>query len=225
LNSITEIEQISSCFYSHNEIGRLIVFEGIPGAGKTAAINEICRGGSYPLISQLDHLKSFFSTNKIYRKNTVNYWYLDMELNRQDLIHQFLKLGKHVFQDRNIISTLAFVYAGSNKEGKILDFFNFIELIRQVAKGRLVRPNLIIVLDVSLDVSISRRKHFIQNSKYNIWFDQEFLFHFQFFYNNYLKLFFPNNCITINTTHLNLKHAILRIKKILNSKGYLKRFG
>lgn len=79
-----------------------------------------------------------------------------------------------------MLSTLAFVYAStfdSLEPGRVL------RLLRRLAEGQgIIRPDLLVIMSVDVDVGLQRRATFRHSEQYRVWFDAEFLTRYQEFY-------------------------------------------
>ena len=169
----------SRAFEPHQEVGRLVVVEGDPGAGKTSAIASACRSTDVFGVPQLDHVAGTLQLVP-FDPSYPEDWYVAAERARQAQIQQLLRLGHRVLQDRGVLSTLAFVYAttfGSHESGRVR------RLLRRLTEGQgLIRPDLLVILSVDVRVGLQRRAMFRDSEQYRVWFDPEFLARYQEFY-------------------------------------------
>jgi thymidylate kinase len=166
-------------FASHREAGRLVVVEGDPGAGKTSAIAAAACDTNAYIVPQLDHATDDADS----RDGGPGYpedWYLDMERARQSGIRDLLRSGRLILQDRNVLSTLAFAFASTGPRG---DRSRLCHLLGRLAEGqRCVRPDVVVIMHVDVEVGLARRRSVLCNEKYRAWFNRDFLTRFQEFY-------------------------------------------
>lgn len=169
----------SRAFEPHQEVGRLVVVEGDPGAGKTSAIASASRSTDVFVVPQLDHVTSPLRVVP-YDPSYPEDWYVAAERARQAEIRRLLGLGYRVLQDRGVLSTLAFVYAStfrSHEPRRVR------RLLRCLAEGQaLIRPDALVIMNVDVEVGLQRRAVFRDSEHYRVWFDPEFLTRYQAFY-------------------------------------------
>ncbi len=105
----------------------------------------------------------------------VQAWYLAAEVNRQSEIRAGLKRSLYVFQDRNILGTLAFSYASSKLFRSRHLFTKVATRLLNEADGILVRPDILIALCVDPAVGLERRRRLSGEPLDPIWADMTFL--------------------------------------------------
>jgi thymidylate kinase len=192
-------------FEPHQEVGRLVVVEGDPGAGKTAAIASASRNTNMVVVPQLDHVTDALSPFP-FDSNHPEDWYVEAERARQAEIRRFLKLGHRVLQDRCVLSTLAFAYASTLDPNELA---RVLRLLQRLARGqKAIRPDVLVIMNVDVEVSLQRRRTFRQSERYQVWFDQDFLTRFQAFYRVLAPRFLRCPTAVINTSSLSRKGVV-----------------
>ncbi len=199
------------CFVRHREEGRLIVFEGSPCAGKTTALRSITsrRGGI--VIPELDHTVDAH----LLVPAQIQAWYLATEINRQFEIRVGLKRSLHVFQDRNVLGTLAFSYARSKLFRSSHPFAKVVKRLLNEADGLLVRPDILIALYVDPAVGLERRRTLSGEPLDPIWADMTFLEHHAEFYHSVVPTFPADTVAVIDTTDLKPEDAALAVEQVI----------
>ena len=153
---INKLGEVSKCFVPHGEHGRLIVFEGIPGAGKTSVLEGFISRIDVLLVPELNHLDLAIDSSITSEESDVDDWYLQSELDRQSYVKGKIADRQVVIQDRNLLSLLSYFYSRSMVRGEPYQFLSYIDRLLEVAKQRLLRPDLVIFFHVNWQVSLRR---------------------------------------------------------------------
>jgi thymidylate kinase len=211
-----DLEKLRTCFTAHEEPGRLVVFEGIPGAGKTTVSKLLASRNNLLLLPELDHVTALNTQGEVLKDDLVEGWYVKTELARQLAIREQLEAGKYVFQDRSILSTLAFAYARSMVDNDYLRFERVTERLTKAVGNKLLLPDAVVLLFVDQRISLERRRRFSRQRQFALWFDTEFLSHYEAFYQRYAHQVMPTRIDRVDTSHLSprnlaglLTHALL----------------
>lgn len=177
LNVMT-LSDVRDAFSFHDEPGTLVVVEGVPGAGKTSAIAAVASGLGAATLPEIDHV-THQPPACPHDQDTLAEWYVDAELRRQQQLREVLRSNRIVIQDRCVLSTVAFAFARSaagSREARR-------RLLQRLTDGpKFVMPDAIIILDVDVATSLSRRRSYVDDKRYRIWFDPIFLARFRRFY-------------------------------------------
>jgi thymidylate kinase len=177
-----------------------IVLEGLPGAGKSSNIRRLIN--ELPALAIPGESRLFLRTLGNYKLIDKYYW-LNEEIKTR-LAKSFQ--APIVLFDRCYVSALAYAYALTSVRGHHRGFEECYEeqlswYRRSMVEGRLVRPDLIIVLDVNPHISVSRKPN--AHDFDDVWADIECLKAMR----NYYKLFFeilePNQKVAWVDTHRN----------------------
>lgn len=173
---------------------RLIVLEGMPGAGKTTLANHID-----PLTCCV--VEQLVLKDAADEQLETSIQYIDAELARtQKAI--FTSNVQTILLDRNVIGTLAFRYAKSamqNKESEYIKLLNYYKMVSKQA----IKPDLLIIMDVSIEQSLARRLDHSQNPIFKTWFDRNFLIMLRNFYRDHIpEICIGKNNLYIDTTDL-----------------------
>lgn len=195
---------LANCFVPHGGLGRLIVLEGVPGAGKTSASRYLEKRFGMVAVSQLDHT--------VRRKNTpqedAHLWYIQAELARQPMIRSALNGSLDVIQDRNLLSALAFAYAWSKQDGNRRLIRRVLGALLHETSGRLVRPDVLVLLSVRPTEGLARRRAMAGEPEAETWRDDRFLTYHAEFYRVYRRAFPARSVVTIDSTGLGLDQTL-----------------
>jgi thymidylate kinase len=190
------LNHVSASFVPHRFAGRLLIVEGLPGAGKTSAIARICHLTDSIVLPELDHVvEAPDRDNCEWAK--LQRWYVERERARQAALNSLLRQGRSVIQDRCVLSTLAFAYAES-KECSV-------ERTKQTAAllagaPRFTLPDTLLLMYVDIEVSLQRRESFRGSTTYKPWFDRQFLQRLDEYYRVVVPRLLPCPTIEIDTT-------------------------
>ena len=189
--------------------GRLLIIEGVPGAGKTTTIEGICKvRKSIHVSSELDHKRGCGSHGL-----SVIDWYLKEEKERQSTIKNCLHSGIDVIQDRSVISTLAYAYALSMSGNDTTPFNYCKDRLRRLFGGSLSTPRAVVILMTTIPISLFRRRSYI-NPEYAEWFNQRFLSHYWRFYRLWVPAVFPGSHV-VDTSVLTPNQVISVVMRSL----------
>jgi thymidylate kinase len=195
----------SRVFKPHQEVGRLVVVEGDPGAGKSAAIASVSRNTNIVVVPQLDHVTDALRPFP-FDSNYPEDWYVEAERARQSEIRRLLELGHLVLQDRCVLSTIAFVYASTFRHHRPA---RVRRLLQRLDTGqKVIRPDVLVIMHVDVEVGLRRRRTFRESEQYRIWFDQDFLTRYQAFYRVLAPRVLRCRTAVIDTTSLSCKAVV-----------------
>lgn len=189
---------IGSCFIPHKGHGYLTVLEGAPRTGKTTALNHVSGMLGAVMIPQLDHTMERIPVPH----DEVQQWYVLAELARQRFIRTTLNRSSDVIQDRNIISTLAFSYASARRFGTNHHFATVLNMILHNARGKLIRPNVLVVMTVNPSIGRLRRPKSKSDPIDRVWVDDLFLRYHAAFYDELIYSSLADQVIKIDTTYM-----------------------
>lgn len=167
-----ELPELRELFRGHDGNGRLILFEGMPGAGKTSVARALATSRGARLLEELDHVAAGPWSGG-------GEWYLEAEAERQEAIRGELARGREVFQDRGILSTIAFARALESRNDAKSEASVGEERLLWGEVQSFVRPDCVVVFDVDCDVSITRRAAARDDARYGIWYERSFLLAYQ----------------------------------------------
>ena len=200
----------------HN--GTLVVFEGMPGAGKTSVLSSLSTFEKDIFISQeLDHVQQSIDPTTLIGRNDKVKWYIDSELARQLSIRSILKLGGVAIQDRSVLSLLSYSYARSSTNSEVYRIIELIERLIIDAKIGIIQPDLLLIFSVSQSAGRSRRALHENDNRYSEWFDPSFLSKYQEFYELFLYLELPFPVKKIDTTDLSLVQVTEKVCQYLGT--------
>lgn len=188
-----------------------VLIEGMPGAGKTSVIsfmkskrnefhvqdetyfNEVTLTENY-IETEIKYLEEAASKSKTISVNQIN------------------------LSDRGFISVLAYCYAlervDCSKSRLYETLYN--RCRNMIMEGKLILPDILIVLMIDTQISKRRRDNYKYNEEYKIWFRDDFLNAFSEFYNDRKFLSLYNGpVLTLDTTNKSIAQvAEFLIKKI-----------
>lgn len=205
-------DRLANCFVPNEAGGRFIVFEGVPGAGKTTAIRRIAPLSGAAIVPQLDHTLE----RTLLKVSEVQKWYLLAETERQDHLRRILTSSTDVLQDRNILSTLAFSYAWACRYSEFGHFAEVLRMVVRNAAGRLVRPDVLIVLTVDPVLGLMRRRMLGGEPVAEVWRDERFLRHHANFYDEFAGAFPAGVVASLDTSGMSLDGAIAAVSAVLD---------
>lgn len=192
---------------------KIIVFEGMPGAGKTMTIRMLkaILGKQAVVIPQIV-LPSSHNTNSLVTSKK----YLDMEINKANKIRKLSGKYKYLLVDRAFLTTLAHAYARSQQNSnqglyqELLKYFWDLD-----TKEHFPKPTLFFLFFVSIEKSISRRAKYAKIKAFKQWFDPVFLKQMEIFYSKHSSNFGMPNPIAINTTLIKPKEVVSIIHRYI----------
>jgi len=192
---------------------KIIVFEGMPGAGKTMIIKmlKVILGKQAIVMPQIA-LPSSHSNNSLMTSKK----YLDMEINKADKIRKLSGKYKYFLVDRVFLTTLAYAYARSRQSSNLGSYRELLKYFLDLdAKRHFLRPTLFFLFFVSIEKSIDRRAKYAKNKAFKWWFDSIFLKQMEIFYNKHSSNFGMPNPIIIDTTLLKPKEIISIVRQYI----------
>lgn len=172
-----------------------MVFEGTPGAGKTSSIAHLHAHLQVEVLSQLDHTEACESVPE----ERVQAWYVQEEMARQPRLTAALEEGKMVLQDRSALSILAFAFAAA-RTGKSGAFRHSAMLMLRQSLGRLIEPDLLIVMTSEPERGFARRVQMAGEPRSSVWRDMKFLLRHRDFYFWGVDHFPAKRIVTIDTS-------------------------
>lgn len=214
-----ELEKLRACFTAHEEPGRLVVLEGTPGSGKTTALALLASRNELLLLPELDHVTMLGASREVIESSLLERWYIKTELNRQLAIREELKSGKFIYQDRSVLGTIAFAYASSMMNNDHLGFIRFTELLLNEALNKLLLPDAMVILLVNQQISLQRRRKFRYRKQYSLWFNTEFLSHYETFYRSHVHHVVPIHLDVLDTSHDSPNMIAGFLKQTLTERG------
>lgn len=190
------LDQVSASFVPHHFRGRLLIVEGVPGAGKTSTIARVCQMTDSIVLPELDHVVDAPERNKGEWAERQG-WYVERERARQAALRSLLGQGRSVIQDRCVLSTLAFAYA-ETREGSVERTTQTAALL--AGTPSFILPDALLLMYVDIDVSLRRRQSFRRSTPYRQWFNKKFLQRLDKFYRVVAPRLLPCPTIEIDTT-------------------------
>lgn len=169
-----------------NKEKKLIVFEGISGAGKSTIINLLMRrlenvdGINVKMSSLMDDVQK---TNSVDFKNSK--YYLLLEELKTILFEDSTK--ELIVFERYYISALAHAYALNKIDNNPTIYNELFKWYTNNIGNRLTMPDIYIVFDLPLDVSLARIQKRNQKVTDEIWIDKDYLLFCEEYKNNFLK--------------------------------------
>jgi len=102
-------------------------------------------------------------------------------------------------------------------EHKEREYLKLVEYFTTKTKLSDIRPDLLVLMDVSIEESLNRRKDFSKNPLYKTWFDREFLLMLQEFYRNWIPdICMAHNNLCIDTTNLSVDEVASNVQLFIN---------
>jgi len=185
----------------------VFAIEGMPGAGKTTFVNNL-KDNKVKTIKEL-YVKI---PKNIKNKFEIQKRYLVSEKEKYTKAGKLFKEFEKIILDRSFISTLAYCYADCKTRKNMKDYEKLLELLKKI-KHEILWPTRIIILDCSIDESITRRKEFKYNPEYKNWFNKTFLENLKDFYYKELPEIIKIKTILIDTTNKTIPEVDELIKK------------
>lgn len=192
---------------------KLIVFEGIPGAGKTSIANLLRKEqktNSWVFLPEI-HL------DDAHDDLNASFLYIREEIKRGKEIKKFLASDSNVLiMDRNYFSTMAYCFARSRLTGKLSEYRKLETFLKGfLNSGEIYKPTQTIFLDVSIEESIKRRRRFISDPRYKNWFNPIFLVAMQEYYAR-LSNKLNDSCFVVTTSGRTFSHVYREVNSIMN---------
>lgn len=187
-------------FAEQNESSSMkIVIEGMPGAGKTSAIFHLANEleGRCIIIPEVNpEPTDVWKTASIKDQGTV---FHQIWVSRMEILRSFSGKNHCFLLDRNYISNLAFTYAMDKFKGTNLYPIHKQAILNDMNLSSDI--SLLIILDVSPELSIKRRSSLKQSLPWP-WMEIDFLEGFREFYIKELPLLFQKEITHIATDSL-----------------------
>lgn len=192
---------------------KVIVFEGMPGAGKTRTIKILKKTlGKQSIVIPQVILPSSCKDDDL----TTSKKYLDAEIKKIEKIKKLENRYEYILIDRTFLTTLAYAYAHSRQNNNTNLFRKVLRYFRTVdARKHFLRPNYFFLFFVDIDESIYRRKKYAKIKKFRQWFSPTFLNQMNFFYIKYASSFDMSKPIVIDTTFAKPKEVFVEVYKHL----------
>jgi len=137
--------------------GRLIVFDGIDGSGKTTQAKFFCKKFKTLYLKEPGGNKNLDLIKKIILKEisplAEMFLFLANRVETFLKIKKLLKLGKSIILDRSFPSTLAYQLESKNLK-KIISIDEYLK-IDLLARNK-IKPEVVIIFDLPVKVALSR---------------------------------------------------------------------
>ena len=196
------------------QTSKLIVFEGMPGAGKTTLVNRLTERNNLPGCFAIEQLTL---RQDLVENLETSIEYIDAELERIKRAQQEAPRRSTLLFDRSALTTLAFRYAKSTMAGENNEYQELLKYLTAKIADLDIRPNLLILFDVSIEESMNRRRDFSENPLNKTWFNKEFLSVLQGFYRNLIpEICIAHNNVCIDTTRLSIDQVAENAELIIN---------
>jgi thymidylate kinase len=138
--------------------GIIIVFEGLPGCGKSSIAKEVEKNISniviMPELSEIAALKGFEVADRA--SIGTETWFLTQYYTRGTEAKRLKEEGKTIIMDRNYASSLAFGFANFVASNNPSLFMHFPSYIVNKAAGTLVKPDAYIFFKIPVSESVKR---------------------------------------------------------------------
>jgi thymidylate kinase len=139
--------------------GMIVVFEGLPGCGKSSVAREVAKKIQncviMPEVSELAASKGFEVADRA--SIGTETWFLTQYYTRGTEAKRLRDEGKTVIQDRNYASSLAFGFANFVASNNPSIFMHFPSYIVNKAVGTLVKPDAYIFFKIPVSESVKRQ--------------------------------------------------------------------
>lgn len=139
--------------------GMIVVFEGLPGCGKSSIARKVVKKLEncviMPEVSELAASKGFEVADRA--SIGTETWFLTQYYTRGTEARRLREEGKIVIQDRNYASSLAFGFANFVASNNPSIFMHFPSYIVNKAVGTLVKPDAYIFFKISVSESVKRQ--------------------------------------------------------------------
>ncbi len=139
--------------------GMIIVFEGLPGCGKSTVAREVASRVQncviMPEVSELAASRGFEVADRT--SIGTESWFLTQYYTRDAEAMKLRDEGKTVIEDRNYASSLAFGFANFVASSNPSFFMHFPSYVVNKAMGTLVRPDAYIFFKIPVSESVKRQ--------------------------------------------------------------------
>jgi len=139
--------------------GMIVVFEGLPGCGKSSIAREVAKKIQncvvMPEVSELAAAKGFEVADRA--SIGTETWFLTQYYTRGTEAKRLRAEGKTVIEDRNYASSLAFGFANFVASNNPSIFMHFPSYIVNKAVGTLVEPDAYIFFKIPVSESVKRQ--------------------------------------------------------------------
>ncbi|MCW4035912.1 MAG: hypothetical protein NWE75_01845 [Candidatus Bathyarchaeota archaeon] len=139
--------------------GMIVVFEGLPGCGKSSIAREVVMKVQncviMPEVSELAASKGFEVADRA--SIGTETWFLTQYYTRGTEARRLREEGKIVIQDRNYASSLAFGFANFVASNNPSIFMHFPSYIVNKAVGTLVKPDAYVFFKIPVSESVRRQ--------------------------------------------------------------------
>jgi thymidylate kinase len=140
-------------------LGMIVVFEGLPGCGKSSIAREVVKRIQncvmMPEVSELAASKGFEVADRA--SIGTETWFLTQYYTRGTEAKRLREDGKVVIEDRNYASSLAFGFANFVASNNPSIFMHFPSYIVNKAVGTLVKPDAYIFFKIPVSESVKRQ--------------------------------------------------------------------
>lgn len=137
----------------------IVVFEGLPGCGKSSIAREVVKNVQncviMPEVSELAASKGFEVADRA--SIGTETWFLTQYYTRGTEAKRLREEGKIVIEDRNYASSLAFGFANFVASNNPSIFMHFPSYIVNKAVGTLVKPDAYIFFKIPVSESVKRQ--------------------------------------------------------------------
>ena len=139
--------------------GLIVVFEGLPGCGKSTVAREVVKRLEscvlMPEVSEMAASRGFEVADRA--SIGTETWFLTQYYTRGAEADRLRNEGKHVIMDRNYASSLAFGFANFVANNNPSLFMHFPSYIVNKAVGTLVKPDAYIYFKIPVEESVRRQ--------------------------------------------------------------------
>ena len=190
--------------------GRIIIMEGMPGAGKTTCIRRLSRlVANAAIVPQLWIPPSQWGARD---DDAIAKRYLTLEEVRARRIAALARTCAYVFVDRSYYTTLAYAYARGLCIGSMAGYRAVYEAALERSRAYSVaRPSRLVLLFVDIDVSLRRRAKISPRRDFPRWFDSDFLHGMARYYRQIIHALRPQPLV-IDTSALTIVQTVAAIR-------------
>lgn len=193
---------------------QIIVFEGMPGSGKTLTIQLLKKSlGKRAVVFPQIVIPSRRGATGL----SLSKKYLDAEVRRWEKVQMLANHQKYLLLDRTFLTTLAYAYARSQQTGTPIAYQKLLEYFQRLGIAhRSPKPSHLFLFLVNINRGIERRMRYARDKVFKQWFDPAFLRQMEAFYIRCLGKFGLPRPIIINTTSLEAGAIISCVRKHLS---------